>query len=74
MTTTNLILALAALAIWHQLNEIRKYVRELWVNHYQLNREVLEDLIPHDAMEPDKERGNTFNYAAAAQQRGKGRL
>jgi len=70
VTVTTLLLTLLALAVW-ELNEIRKYmayVRELWINHYQLNRANLDFRLPDDAPDPDNEkfqRSGNFNYKAA---------
>jgi hypothetical protein len=69
---TNLLLALSVIAIW-ELNEIRKFMRQLWTNHYQLNRADLDDLLPHDALEPDSDtilgyRTTNFGYGAAHNQ------
>jgi hypothetical protein len=58
-------LAGLAAAIW-ELNQIRKYLRWLWINHYQLNRTDLEQLLSDDAPEPGRENGDKtaewFNY------------
>jgi hypothetical protein len=52
--TTDIILVLLAV-IAHQLFYVRRYVRALWVNNYQLNRAELGDLLSSEDLDPDKD-------------------
>jgi hypothetical protein len=56
MPMEGLALLAFALLVW-ELNEIRKYLRRVWTNHYLLNREALDDLLIVGAPEPGREDG-----------------